>query len=277
MRELRLVLLGLAAIIALVLGSGFLMRAFKTEPHTPAPAQQAETAPTAVPLRSALSPAGLATARAAVERAIADTPDYARFFDRLRLAFPSDYDSILNTLAAANQGHDINVDNVMAEAVAALRHADGILAAKAPDDALSLIFVLQLEEMKALAARDPHLCVAFLYGQDVPGFLLFASEHRPLIADAAIAGLDAMNGGRLKDVQRGAPTDGDFQTLDHALVDKGLTRPEIDSLLDGPRQPPIADATMCEAGQTYLATLAGLPPDMRARLYGLAVNLMAKS
>ena len=34
---------------------------------------------------------------------------------------------------------------------------------------------------------------------------------------------------------------------------------------------------MCKAGQTYLETLATLPTDPRARLYGLAVDLMAKS
>ena len=285
MRELRLVLLGLAAIIALVLGAGFLMRAFKTEPRVPATAQTepattttAATTTATAPLRSALSPAALATARAAVERAIVDVPDYARFFDRLRLVFPGEYDSIMNTLAAASQGRDINVDNVMAEAVAALRHAHGTLAARAPDDALARIFALQLEEMKALAARDAHLCVAFLYGADVPGFLAFAADHRPLVADAATAGLEAMNGGRVNGVERGAPTDADFQTLDHALVDKGLTRPEIDALLDGKTpEPPIADPTMCEAGQTYLMTLAALPAEVRARLYGLAVDLMAKS
>ena len=70
----------------------------------------------------------------------------------------------------------------------------------------------------------------------------------------------------------------DFQSLDHALVDKGLSRPEIDALLDGKTpQPPIPDATMCEAGQSYLATLATLPASVRTRLYGLAVDLMAKS
>ena len=54
--------------------------------------------------------------------------------------------------------------------------------------------------------------------------------------------------------------------------------PEIDALLDGRTpEPPIAEATMCTAGQTYLSTLAELPPDVRSRRYGLAVDLMAKS
>ena len=295
-RELRLVLLGLAAIIAVVLGAGFLVRAIRPEPRPaqvaqePSPGESAPLEPqaqeppdstqppAAAPLRSALSPQALQEARGALEQAIAGAPDYARFFDRLKATFPGEYDSILSTLAASSQGKTISVDEVMADAVAALRHAHGTLAAKAPDEALGKIFAMQIEEMKALAEKDPHLCVAFLYGANVPGFVGFAADHRPLVADSAIAGLEAMDGGRAHGVDRGAPSDADFQTLDRALVDKGLTRPEIDALLDGKApEPPIADPTMCAAGQSYLATLATLPADVRTRLYGLAVDLMAKS
>ena len=182
-------------------------------------------------------------------------------------------------LAETNaQNNDINADMVMADAIAALRRTRGALASKASDDALAQIFALQLKEMSELETRDPHLCVAFLYGANGTGFLAFAADHRALVADAAIAGLDAMNSGRMDDVQRGAPSDADFQALDRALVDKALTRPEIEALLDGKTaDPPIADDTMCKAGETYLKTLASLPPDVRARLYGLAVDLMAKS
>ena len=270
MRELRLSLLGLAAIIAIVLGASFMLRAFKTDPSkipvveaprgpdgTKPNAMQAdglaatdEAAPPATaPLRSALAPEALEAARGALDRSIVATPDYARFFDKLKAVFPEEYDSILNTLAEASQGKDIDVDKLMADAVASLRHAHGLLAAKAPDDALGQIFNLQLEEMKALATKDPHLCVAFLYGANVTGFSAFAADHRPLVADAAIAGLEAMDGGRAQPVNRGPPSDSDFQTLDRALVDKGLSRPEIDALLDGKSpQPPISDPTMCEAG-----------------------------
>ena len=152
------------------------------------------------------------------------------------------------------------------------------MAAKASDDALAQIFALQLKEMRELETRDPHLCVAFLYGANGVGYLNFAADHRGLVADAAIAGLDAMNSGRMDNVQRGAPSDNDFQSLDKALVEKGLTRPQIDALLDGKTaDPPIADDTMCKAGETYLETLTTLPSEVRARLYGLAVDLMAKS
>ena len=285
MRELRLVLLGLAALVAMLLGTAFLMRALKQPPSRVAAVPIEPTVPLAP---SALSPQSLASARGAVEQAIADSPDYTRFFDRLRLVFPGEYETIVSNLAVAvsrvphasnGEGSEAaNADIAMADAVAALRKAHGSLAAKASDEALAQIFVLQLREAQALALRDPHLCVAFLYGASGTGFLAFAADHRPLIADAAIAGLDAMVSGRMEQVQRSAPSDSDFTLLDKALVDKGLTRPEIDALLDGKTaSPPIADEAMCKAGQVYLSTLGSLPADARARLYGLAVDLMAKS
>ena len=281
MRELRLVLLGLAAIIALLLGAGFLSRAFKGP--TSAALDTAQVESPAEPPHSTLAPAALKAARNALERTIAEAPDYTRFFDRLRLVFPGDYETIMNALADTSQvkgeeSREINADLVMADAVVALRHARGALAAKAPEPALAQIFTLQLAEMRALEQRDPHLCVAFLYGANGAGFLAFAADHRSLVADAAIAGLDAMNGGRMERVDRGSPSESDFQSLDRALVSKGLNRPEIDALLDGKTaDPPIADDAMCHAGEQYLETLASLPADVRGRLYGLAVDLMAKS
>lgn len=277
MRELRLVLLGLAAVLALLLGGTFLMRAIKGPAPTVAtvpeitPEQQIEPKST---MSAALKPV-----RAAIERSIADSPDYTRFFDRLRLVFPGEYDSIMAGLAEANaQKKDINTDLVMVDAIAALRRTRGALASKASDDVLGQIFALQLKQMRELEARDTHLCVAFLNGTNGAGYLNFATDHRGLVADAAIAALDAMNSGQMDHVQRSAPSDDDFQTLDKALVNKGLTRPEIEALLDGKTaDPPIADDRMCKAGETYLDTMASLPPDARARLYGLAVDLMAKS
>ena len=41
--------------------------------------------------------------------------------------------------------------------------------------------------------------------------------------------------------------------------------------------PPIADAKMCRAGQIYLETLAAMPEPIRLRIYGFAVELMARS
>lgn len=274
MRELRLVLLGLAAAMALMLSGGFLWRALKGPAAPPVPTQQA--APASTPEET--SPA-VRAARTAIEAQFAQSTDYSRFFDRLRAIFPSDYDRVLDTLAVAHpQLKDANLDVLMAEAVTALRRMRGTLAAKASDEALGQIFALQLKEMRELETRDPHLCVAFLYGANGSGFLSFAADHRGLVADSAIAGLEAMNSGRTDAIQRGAPNDADFQAIDQALVNKGLTRPQIDALLDGKvADPPIPDTEMCKAGETYLETLGTLPPEVRGRLYGLAVDLMAKS
>ena len=263
MRELRLVMLGLAAVMLLLLAAGFVGRALHPPGHN------RDTSGAAARL-----PAG--TPRAAVEAAIADAPDYARFFDRLRLAFPSDYETIVASLAAGPAQTDADV--MMADAVTALRRAHGALAAKASDAALGQIFASNLREMKALGEANPGLCVSFLFGAGGQGFSGFAADHRGLVADAAIAGLDAISSGRTDGVARAAPSDADFQLLDRALSDKGLSRPEIEALLDGKTaDPPIPDAEMCQAGQTYLATLATLPETSRDRLYALAVDLMAKS
>jgi len=278
MMNLRLALLGLAAIAALFLGAGFLERAFRGDrgaPTVETRAPGAETGALSLPETPAI-----VAARRAIEDTIATSPDYTRFFDRLRLVFPSDYDTILGTLARAAAGSDktASPDAIMADAVAALRKADGALASKSSDAVLGRIFTMQLNEMRALAQRDAHLCVAFLYGASGAGFLDFAADHRGLVADAAIAGLEAMNSGRMDNIQRGTPSDADFQALDRALTQKGLSRPEIEALLDGKTaDPPIADSRMCAAGQTYLETLGALDAAARARLYGLAVDLMAKS
>ncbi len=274
MRNLRLALLGMAAVAAILLGAGFLQRALRDNApaSTPPPPQQAVLAP---PRDAALN-----GPRSRIEASIAASPDYTRFFDRLRLVFPTDYDVILDALAksAASSGKDPTVDAIMADAVAALRKSQGALAARASDQALGQIFTNQLDEMRTLQEHDVHLCVAFLYGVNSSGFLSFAADHRPQIAAAAIAGLDAMNSGRTDQIQRATPSDSDFQALDKALTDKGLARPEIEALLDGKNaDPPIADDRMCRAGQMYLETLATLAPAPRGRLYGLAVDLMAKS
>jgi len=107
---------------------------------------------------------------------------------------------------------------------------------------------------------------------------LLIVEDDDLVADAAISGLDAMNSGHDTPTARGMPGDADFQLLDKGLTDKGLSRAEIETLLDGKTaNPPIPDERMCAAGQVYLETLKGLDPATRGRLYSLAVDLMVKS
>ena len=94
----------------------------------------------------------------------------------------------------------------------------------------------------------------------------------------ALAGLEAMLNGKSKNIIREKPSDTDFRVLEVALGDHGLSRSEIDALLDGKTpDPPIEDPRMCAAGQTYLEVLATLPEVARMRIYALAVQLMANS
>ncbi len=276
MRNLRLALLGLAALSALMLGLGFMERALKPADQTMA------GSPAPLTIEASLGPSNAPQqdVRQKLEALIAQSPDYARFFERLHAVFPADYDSILDQLSkTATAAKKMPApDFVLADAVSALKKANGGFAAKAKDDSLGQIFAMQLKEIQALGKRDAHLCVAFLFGANGPGLIEFAASHRDLIADAAISGLEAMDSGRRSPVQRGAPTEADFQTLDKALSGNGLTRPEIDALLDGKTaDPPVADDRMCQAGQIYLRTLAGLDAATRGRLYSLAVDLMVKS
>jgi len=277
--DLRLALMVLTAIASLVLGWSLIQQALRT-----GPAPVANVA--AVPLISAPeSPAAASlAARAGVRRKIesqlAQSPDYLRFFDQLKLAFPAEYESIMDTFAkrAAGGGETDDIDTMMSEAVRALRLSHGVLAAKADGPALQKIFVMQLAMMQALGAKDERLCVDFLYGGASRGFFQFSSENRAMVADMALAGLDAISDGQTHKIERAAPNDADFQVLEKALRDQGLSTPEIEALLDGKTaDPPISTARMCKAGQIYLQTLAALPEAIRLRLYGLAVELMARS
>ena len=45
----------------------------------------------------------------------------------------------------------------------------------------------------------------------------------------------------------------------------------------GVRAEPLDDTKMCAAGQAYLEVLKMLPEASRSRIYGLALELMAKS
>ncbi len=175
--------------------------------------------------------------------------------------------------------HEVgSTDFLMAEAVRSLRVSRGVLAAKAGNPALERIFELQSSMLQALAAKDPHLCVDFLNGAESSGFFEFSAQNRGLVAAMGIAGVDAIHDGEVKRVEREAPTDTDFDTLEKALRERGLETQEIEILLDGKvGNPPIADEKLCHAGQIYLETLAAMPEASRSRIYGFAVELMART
>lgn len=226
------------------------------------------------------SPIDKDAARQTLDRLIVGAPDYDRFFKRLREAFPVEYTADLDMFAArlVESKHEESVDFYVSEAVRLLRQSRGVLAAKAEPEPLTKVFDIQLKVLRAIGEQDPHLCVAFLYGATDQDFARFAATRRPLVADMALTGLEAIASGQAKKIDRTPPTENDFKMLETALLAKGLGKLEIDALLDGKMpDPPLEDARMCAAGQTYLETLHTLPEVARLRIYGLAMELMARS
>jgi hypothetical protein len=288
----RILLLVIGAVVCVAVGLALILTAM--QPHSgdetppaveqslPAEAAAPETAPVETPATSPVQNvvADTATLRLRVEKAIAAAPEYARFFARLHEAFPAEYDKTLDSFAERLRGaqSEESADYYASEAVRLLRQARGVAAAKAEAATLSRVFDVQLEMLRALAKEDKKLCVAFLYGATNQDFQRFAVGRRALVGDMAAAGLEAIVSGQTKKVERSAPSDADFQTLEKALTAKGLQKVEIDALLDGKMpDPPLPDDKMCAAGQTYLGVLHALPEAVRLRIYGLAVELMARS
>ncbi len=272
---LRLALLSFAAVIAVALAVAFFLDAGRQAAET----QSTEAPSSAPPEPPAAEP--LALARQSIEKEIArEAPDYAVFFARLQSALPSEYDAILDDFAKeALDGKDVrNVNSLLSQAVREVRVSNGILAAKADGPALAHIFDVQLAMMQALATTDAKLCVDFLYGGASQAFFTFSATHRPLVADMAIAGLDAIVSGRANGIERDPPGDADFNQLSSAMKAQGVNDAEVAAILDGKQpNPPIPDARMCAVGQIYLKTLASLPEQTRLRIYALAVSLMARS
>jgi len=273
---LRVVLLGLAAFAGIVTGAALLEKAIRPETSSAPLIATASTRPG----EPWMSPHEIDAARRAVEGKLKTAPEFAPFFDRLKTVFPSEYEAFLAAFAQRSvaSGEVASADLLMAEAVRSLRLSRGILAAKADRQALEHIFELHSAMLRALAAKDPRLCVNFLYGGQSPGFFEFSAQNRGLVAAMAIAGIDAIHDGEIKRIERPAPAGTDFDALEKALRAKGLDSPEIEALLDGKAgNPPIGAAKMCRAGQVYLETLAAMPESARLRIYGLAVELMARS
>ena len=217
MNILRLVLLGLAALAAIVAGAALLQKAIRPE-----------TAPliaTASPRpgEPGTSPYEIDAAQRAFEEKLKTAPEYAAFFDRLKTVFPSEYESFLAAVSrrSAASGESETADLLIAEAARSLRLSRGILAAKAGPQALEHIFELHFAMLRALAAKDPHLCVNFLYGGESPGFFEFSAQNRGLVAAMAIAGIDAIHDGEIKRIERPAPTE---TAISDARARKGIAR-----------------------------------------------------
>lgn len=276
----RLLALVTGAIVALCLGLGLVMMALGPGKR-PGERNEAGLAEPVAPERAAGGEPALDAARAQIARTIEAASDYRPFFDRLRLAFPADYDAAVDIFAKdrlAGGGPEASADFYLSETVRRLRQARGVLAAKAEPVALARVFDLQLDVLRALSGEDKRLCAIFLYGGVDQDFHRFAARRRALIAEMASVVLEAIVSGKERGVAREAPSEDDFRALEAALAAGGLRKEEIDSLLDGKTpDPPFDDQQTCAIGQTYLETLRALPEPARLRIYGLAVELMARS
>jgi hypothetical protein len=280
MNRASFILLGLTASLAIAAGAAILVLALGPGSRETRPLPSvAERAPASAPISPA-TPEAHAAARQAIEGHIAQVPEYQRFFDRLRLVLPSEYETVLDSFAdrLVATGKEQSVDIYLSEAVRDLRQSRGALAAKADAAPLGRIFDVQLLMLNALSEADQRLCVDFLYGGASESFYQFSARNRQLASDMALAGLDAIVDGQAKKNQRQAPTDADFQLLETAMAGRGLSQSEIEALLDGKTpDPPLDDGRLCRAGRVYLEMLKTLPEPVRLRIYALAVELMARS
>lgn len=270
MHVLRLALL----IVSVLVGVGLLVVYFSAtrpveEQPVPAPVEERQA-----------SAEEIAAARREIETALAEAPEYAEVTSRLSTQFPAEYETFLAEASrrSAVAGTAASVDMLVFEAARTLRASRGILAAKAGVAALDRVFELQRDMLRALALEDPRLCVDFLYGGAGDGFFRFSAQHRALVARFALAGLDAISDGQAARIDRETPTRDDLRALEDGLLAKGLQGDEIEAVLDAKTSdPPIEDERLCRAGRIYLDVLSSLPEPARMRLYGLAVELMARS
>ncbi|SFJ97179.1 hypothetical protein [Methylocapsa palsarum] len=263
---LRLALLALAALVAVILGYGY----FFARPSGPPPQAAAI---------GRASPQAVAAVRRLLDADYVATAEFAPFFERFKIAYPAEYEASLAAFSerSAAAGEIGSPDLLVSDAARALRQSRGVLAAKAGGPALDHIFEVQLAMLRTLSLVNPRLCANYLFGGESADFLNFSASHRKLVATMAMAGLDAIKDGAINRISRARPAPQDFQALEEGLRAKGLGTPEIEALLDGKADPSLDDEKMCRAGGTYLETLATLPEEPRRRIYGLAIELMARS
>lgn len=284
-KQLRIALLALAAALAAAFGSWFLATGGQSpEPvETPLAVKPVTTHPVTPENDDAASrpadeaaPADAQT-QAALEEKLAQAPEYQAFFARLRSLYPADYNAAIKaSLARGAERQDNAADLFLTEAVRQLRQTRGLTGAKAGEEALDRLFDANRKVVRQLAASDAALCVDFLNGAPADRFVAFTGANRALTAEEALAGLEAMDDGAHKKIDREAPTPQDFDDLEKLLLSKGLDKPAIDLLLDGKTpDPPLTDAQACQNGLVYLDALQTLPDLQRLRLYALALEVMA--
>jgi hypothetical protein len=238
--------------------------------------------PRRVPVEAAQPVAPMAPdeARRVVANELSQVTDYVPFYMRFEQIFPTDHQEIVQSFIAktAASGTTESPDAYIIQALRALQSRRGIVAAKADPEKLARIFEAQSAIMAGLSTSNPTLCRQFLYGGSSEAFLDFATAHRNLIADMALAGLDAIEDGKVSAIDRDPPLDADLDALAKTLASRGLSELEVAALMDGTMpSETIADARMCEIGQILLDALRTLPEPGRSRVLALAVKLMAHS
>lgn len=277
MNQLRLVLFGICLLLGAVFGwrvadsrvagLGFALWQF----------------PVTIP-RKPMQPLTLDEARNRLQNQFGAIPEYARYFELLKNAFPAEYIRIFDALAIKLASADgtgsgsPNIDRAFFQAARGLRQTHGILAVKAQTALVERIADVQGRVMQALSGRDTRLCVDFFYGAAEPEFFTFMGQNRALAAEYAMAWLEAIADGKVSALRRADPDDADVQAFDDAMVQRGLSREAIDALLENKAAtPPLPDAALCEAGITYFQVLGALPGEPRIRLMARILALAARS
>ena len=271
----RVLILGTSAVVFLCVGVAMLILA-----TTPPKRSAGVVAPPPLVKEARRQPMNDAQATQALAEALASAPEYAAFFSRYSQAFPADHAAATAAFKARLKalGHADSADYYVSEAIRLLRKSQGALVAKAEPEALARVFDAQLAVMRAMAAESPRMCVGFLYGATAQDFEKAAASKRPLVAEMALARLEATANGQDKRIERGAPSPADVKALEKALAERGLSESEIDILIGGRTpDPPLDDARMCAIGQAYLEALRALPEAPRTKIYSLLLEQMARS
>ncbi len=278
-KQIRITLLALAALVTLGFGGWFLIGGLRPPTPTEPPPAESESPPPqeAAPPKPSQTAAVDTQRLAAFVEKLSRVPEYQAFFARFRVLYPAIYNAALREALARNIDKRKNpADFFLAESVGTLRQNRGLDGAMASGAALDRLFDAHFKVMRALAATDASLCVDFLNGAPAERFVAFAGDHRALMADEAMAGLNAIDDGAQQKIARKPPNDQDFDDLEKLLRKKGLNKAAIDLLLDGKTpNPPLSDAQMCQNGLVYLAALKNLPAQPRMRLYALALEVMS--
>ncbi len=272
----RVLILGTSAVVFLCVGVAMLILA-----TTPPPKRGAGVAAPPPAVKEARrQPMSEARAKQALDEALASAPEYAEFFARFAQAFPVDYGASTAAFKARIKalGHPDSADYYVSEAIRLLRKSQGALVAKAEPESLARVFDAQLAVMRAMAQESPRMCVGFLYGATSQDFEKAAASRRPLVAEMALARLEATANGQTKRIERGAPSPADVKSLEKALAERGLNETEIDVLIGGRTlNPPLDDARMCSIGLAYLEALRAMPEAQRTKIYSLLLEQMARS